>query len=199
MTTTTTTMKIKKIVGKHFRLVDVQVNDRERKKDADSKAVKHFAIQLFGINEKGETASMLVNNYEPFFYVKLPDAWDNDSYASRLHQNLVEHKDLQRVKNAIVSVQLVKKNKLYGFSAGKLFNFALITFQNIEAMNKVKGLWYYYDEQSGQRKMKSYRVSGQSLEIYESSIPPILRYFNIQNISPSGWVFLHTILCTVPT
>ena len=26
------------------------------------------------------------------------------------------------------------------------------------------------------------------LKLYESSLPPLLRYFHIQDISPSGWI-----------
>jgi hypothetical protein len=33
------------------------------------------------------------------------------------------------------------------------------------------------------------------LVLYESAIPPLLRYFHIQNISPSGWVFIQTNKC----
>ena len=34
-----------------------------------------FAIQMFGINEKGEKASILVEEYQPFFYLKVGDKW----------------------------------------------------------------------------------------------------------------------------
>jgi DNA polymerase elongation subunit (family B) len=188
-------------VGKHFRVVDIQVFDRETKEETEEgkakKKTKNFAIQMFAINEKGETASILVNNYQPFFYMRLPDSWTDDSYGSMLYQHFIEHPDLKQINSAIVSVSIVQKHKLYGFSAGKLSNFALITLKTVEAMNRVKRLWYTFDDNQ-QRKMKSYRVFGAPLELYESNLPPILRYFHIQNISPSGWVFLQTNLCTMP-
>uniref|UniRef100_A0A6C0HZ07 DNA-directed DNA polymerase n=1 Tax=viral metagenome TaxID=1070528 RepID=A0A6C0HZ07_9ZZZZ len=194
-------------VGKHFRLVDIQVFDRETKSTTEKSdstestkksKTKNFAIQMFAINEKGETASILVNNYQPFFYIRLPDNWDNSSYSSLIYQHFIEHRELQNIKSAIVSVSIVQKHKLYGFSAGKLHNFALVTFKTVEAMNRVKRLWYTFDENQ-QRRMKSYIISGKKLELYESNLPPILRYFHINNISPSGWVFLQTNLCSVLT
>ena len=193
-----------KQIGKHFRLVDIQIFDKvsettKSETKSRSKKNKHFAIQIFAINEKGETASIIVNNYQPFFYLLLPDQWD-DSYSSIIHQHFLEHPDLnERIKSAIISVKIVQHHKLYGFTAGKLYNFAQINFKTMEAMNKVKGLWYSYDKRTQQRRMTPYRIYNHPLQLYESNIPPILRYFHIQNISPSGWIFLQTNQCTIPT
>ena len=32
-------------------------------------------IQMFGINEKGDTCTMFVRDYQPFFYIKVGDEW----------------------------------------------------------------------------------------------------------------------------
>ena len=48
------------------------------------------------------------------------------------------------------------------------------------------------------QKFKGFRFLNCNLELYEGSIPPLLRYFHINNISPSGWVFINTKLCTIP-
>ena len=34
-------------------------------------------VQMFGLNEQGETASIYVEGYTPFFYIKVGDDWDN--------------------------------------------------------------------------------------------------------------------------
>jgi hypothetical protein len=34
-----------------------------------------FAIQMFGINEEGQKASILVEDYQPFFFLKVGDKW----------------------------------------------------------------------------------------------------------------------------
>ena len=39
---------------------------------------------------------------------------------------------------------------------------------------------------------------GITLELYESTIPPLLRYFHIHNVSPSGWIFIHTTRAQTP-
>ena len=66
-----------------------------------------FHIQMFGINENGETASIIVNDYMPFFYVKVFDAWsqkETSMFSSDIEKN---------VPNALNSMRLVKKKKLY--------------------------------------------------------------------------------------
>ena len=37
-----------------------------------------FMIQMFGINETGNTCSVLVEGFKPFFYVKVADHWTFD-------------------------------------------------------------------------------------------------------------------------
>ena len=36
---------------------------------------KEFQVQMFGINETGETACILVTGFKPFFYVQIEDNW----------------------------------------------------------------------------------------------------------------------------
>ena len=66
------------------------------------------------------------------------------------------------------------------------------------AFNKTKNLWYQYDNETNQRKSKPFIYNQVSLELYESNIPPLLRFFHIQNISPSGWVIINTSKCIKP-
>ena len=47
-------------------------SDYERAAPRKKKDNKEFLVQMFGINEKGETASIFVTGYTPFFYVKVP-------------------------------------------------------------------------------------------------------------------------------
>ena len=45
--------------------------DNDEKCIVKKKTVKNFCIQMFGINEKGESCSIIVNDYKQFFYVKV--------------------------------------------------------------------------------------------------------------------------------
>ena len=198
------------VIGKYFRLIDFHVYDNHQKQsvsDSSSESSKSkevtsyipcsdykFIIQMFGLNENGETCCLYINDYKPFFYIKVGDSWNNDD-AQNLLAYLKSQPSLKYVKTAIESVKLVEHNKLYGFSGGKKSKFVLISFTNLQAMNRVKSLWYQYDNYSKQKKRVNLKYMGLHLELYESNIPPLLRYFHINNISPSGWVLVKTNKC----
>ena len=171
------------VCSKSFKLIDFQVYDERIEKKSQ------FAIQMFGVNETGETCSITVNGYKPFFYVKVGDNW-TDSDARALYHDLSKRIN----STAIATAELVEHKKLYGYTAGKLYKFVKLTFDNSSTMNRTKRLWYNENQQMIQMKFK-----GINVELYESAIPPLLRYFHIHNISPSGWIQIFTKKATVPS
>jgi len=220
MTTVLKPVGIIKSLGKYFRLLDfhffdsdprTQRNDSDKESASDECSISgrstetyincsdiNFTIQIFGLNESGQTCCLFINDYNPFFYIKVSDRWDNNT-AEEFVQYLREHPSMKYFKTGILSVKMVEHKALYGFTGGKTFKFILLTFQNIRTMNKVKNMWYTYDFETEIRKRQNIIFRGTTLELYESSIPPILRYFHIQNISPSGWVRVLTTKCRTPT
>ena len=140
-----------------------------------------FRIEMFGINEKGETAMILVEDMHPFFFIKVGDNWTD----ANMHNAMTDLLKYARIaRTSIVSFQLVDYYKLYGFSSGKQSKFIEVVFYNMATLYKFKRLFQQEDPVIYQ-KIK--------LELYESKIPPLLRYFHIQNISPSGWVEIRSV------
>ena len=209
-TTENTSAIIKKVVRKSFRLFDFNIYDHDNSVDIESdegscggsgdegrqKWVKNndqMTIQMFGVNEKGETFCIYIPDYQPFFYIKVADNWTERQMNELLQE--IRHNIDKRYKDCVLNMEFVQQHKLYGFSGGKKHKFIKITFQNVAAMNKVKNMWYFYLPEGDSaavngeyRKRKPYIFQKTSLELYESNIPPLLRYFHIHNISPSGWV-----------
>ena len=185
-----------------FRLFEFGVKDVKREKENDDdecaensggeedhrkkkKDDLQFVIQMFGKNEKGKTCSIIVKDYTPFFYVKIPDSW---GMAKKL--DFVNHLKEQVLgnyyKDGLLECKLVKRKKLYGFDGGKLHKFLVLKFVNMRVYYKVRGLFY-----NKQKKLQLYKgFERQPLELYEANIPPLLRFFHIKEISPSGWVSL---------
>jgi DNA polymerase elongation subunit (family B) len=189
------TTSAKKLIGKGFRLLDFRVFDqKDDESEEDSvDTASRFMIQMFGINDAGDTASITVEDYEPFFYVKVSKDWDQNTanaFMKELKRRLWKHSD------ALLSITIVDHHKLYGFSGGNKSRFVKLTFLNISAFNKIKSFWYRYEE--NERKSQPFVFDGTVLELYESNIPPLLRFFHIQNISPSGWVQVNTTKCILP-
>jgi len=178
-----------------FKLIDFKVYDEKTGDEDDEDYNKYednheFKIQMFGINESGETAAIYVTGFNPFFFAKVPDDWTNynkNAFISELKMKVGKY-----YKKSIVLSKLLNRKKLYGFDGGQQHQFILIKFANTRALNKAKNLWYLYT-QDGDRILKpgGYNFKGAGLELYESQIPPLLRLFHIREISPSGWIQLN--------
>jgi DNA polymerase elongation subunit (family B) len=190
-------VKRKPVVKKFFRLFDFHTYDEvQATDDSDSgsddgqkkvaKDNRIFVIQMFGVNEKGETCSLYIKDFHPFFYILVGNHWSNREKTELLKD--IHMKLGKKYEDSIVKSEIVENNKLYGFTAGNKDKFIKLTFKNTEVMNRTKNLWYTYVE-GGERKKTGYKFGGLPLELYESgNIPPLLRFFHIREISPSGWV-----------
>jgi DNA polymerase elongation subunit (family B) len=134
-----------------------------------------------------------VQEYQPFFYVKVPNVWGQK--MKNAFQDHLKAKVGKYYENSITECKLIEKKKLYEFDAGKLHRFILIKFANVSAYNKVKNFWYRdeMDEQGlKERRLidKGYFFKDCFIELYEANIPPLLRFFHLREVSPSGWVAL---------
>ena len=60
-----------------FKLLDFNVYDDNIINENSSKYRdnREFMVQVFGLNEKGETASIFIEGFTPFFYVKVDATW----------------------------------------------------------------------------------------------------------------------------
>jgi len=196
-------------MDKTVRLLDFNIYDEVVEKDTSSESdnssgeykykqdAKRFVIQIFGINEKGETFSIFVNDYKPFFYVKVDENWSIERKTEFL--NHIKSKVGKYYENSICECKIIKRKKLYGFDGGKEHKFIMFKFNNTIAMNKVKNLFYEYGK-NGRRLMdQGYVFQDTNTYLYEANIPPLLRYFHIKEISPSGWICIPLKKATVST
>ncbi len=148
-----------------------------------------MVIQMFGLNEKGESCALFVEDMNPFFYVLVPSDW-TERTKNKFIIDII--KTLGYAEGSIVKEKcaLVKRKKLYGFDGGKMHNFVVLYFKNMAIMNRVKNWWYISCPETNSYDLnpEGFDYNGTCLRIYESNIPPLLRFFHINEISPSGWV-----------
>ena len=116
-----------------FRLLDFNVYNKSNDDDDDdngsdsSQNIEKFEIQMFGINEKGETCSIYVENYRPFFFVRVGNTW-NEHIKKRFFDE-IKKKVGKNMSDQIISMELVDRKILYGFDSGKMQKFIQITFE----------------------------------------------------------------------
>jgi len=167
---------------------DSSEDDLKEKKSNVKKDKSIFMIQMFGLNEKGETCSIQVEEFKPFFYVMVNDKWN--TYTKECFLNHIKTKIGKYYQDSITECIIIKRKKLYGFDGGKEHKFIKFEFKSIAAYNKVKNLWYT-DYVSGHELLKDgYEFENTNIKLYEANIPPLLRLFHIKDISPSGWIAL---------
>ena len=152
---------------KDFRMFDFKTLDVE----TDVPGQRTFRIQMFGINESGETAAFFVDDFQPFFYVKVPPKWSN--YDVEAWFNETKKSCGKYAGKDCLYVELETHSKLYEFTASTSYKFAKCVFRTNSAFNQFR---------------KAVNSVSASMPTYESKIPPLLRYFHIYNVSPSGWI-----------
>jgi DNA polymerase elongation subunit (family B) len=151
-----------------------------------SKDKKQFVIQMFGINEQGETCCIIVRDHQPFFYAKVPESWGFDAKALFIGELKKAVGKFSEDSILTDECKLIRRKTLYGFDGGKDHKFLMLKFKNMAIMNKVKALWYERKGANSEMRLNPHGYKG--TQIYEANIPPLLRYFHIKDISPSGWV-----------
>ena len=177
-----------------FRIVDFNVynaTDTNQSESSDEeqntyKDPNNFIIQMFGVDDGGKTYSLTVEGFKPFFYVMVNDKWSiqmKEEFLAHLKDKMGKY-----YSESITECKIIKRKKLYGFDGGKEHKFIFIEFTNMSAFNKAKNLWYT-DYNSGHTLLKDgYKFKDSFTKLYEANIPPLLRFFHIRDISPSGWV-----------
>ena len=167
----------------------VSADQEENSEDEEGGRPKdnnQFVIQMFGVDETGKTYSLKAEGFRPFFYLMVNDKWSikmKESLLAHIKQKIGKY-----YENSITECKMIKRKKLYGFDGGKEHKFIFMEFANTAVFNKVKDLWYsnYYD---GHKLLKDgYAFNDTNIKLYESNIPPLLRFFHVKNISPSGWI-----------
>ena len=163
-----------------FRCIDFKVSDY---KD-DS-----FKIQIFGIDENRKSYSLRIDDFKPYFYIKVGDDW-TDHTVKEFFEYIKENNSddyalIKSMKDNIDEIKLVKHKTLYNFDNNKLHKFIYISCHNISLFYKIKNL--YYDKET-QKLNSGVEFNGTKTKLYEIMIPPMLRFFHLQNISPSGWI-----------
>ena len=82
-----------------FNFVNKSPEDFEEDEDSGEetnfKDDKMFEIEMFAINEIGETASITVTDYTPFFFIKVGSSWKDKDVKGFLAQIKKERQEFQ--------------------------------------------------------------------------------------------------------
>lgn len=169
-------------------------SDKNRSKPENPEDAELYNIIIYGTTKKGITVSARVTGYEPYFYIKPPEEWEN--YSDNKFKNEVAimkskiledkypcmyngNKYNRRItpcgyEKHLSSITMIKKKDFWGFTNNKEFKFIKVKVKSLMMYNNYK---FYFDS-----------LKNDGFKMYESNIDPFLRYIHEKNIKPSGWI-----------
>ena len=162
---------------------------RGKKESASKKqdlSRNELIIHLFGMTADGKSIRIEVNGFRPFFYIALPEC-NTPTEVSRM-KNKLQDKICQhpvfRSLSSLFTFELVHKQKLLGYTGGKLFPFLKISMPSMKMFYELRK--YFLDDQ--QKPKVSLGPGQKPLEVFESNIDPMLRFFHIRDLQTCGWI-----------
>lgn len=151
-------------------------------------AAGSYQITLFGSNQEGKSVSLAIMEFEPFFYIEIPDTWSSKErslYESFLLSRVPE-KDRDGVKMS------TEKHKIFwDFTNNRLFTF-------LKVQTRSKKLWTFLRDlcQDSETALpipiptaivRPGTKGSTTLRVFEANIDPLLRFFHLRELKPAGW------------
>jgi len=148
---------------------------------------EEYKFYMFGVTEAGDSISVRVDAYTPFFYVKIPEehqeTW-TDFKTKEVKAFLF--KKLYSLKDSLIKVSIVEKKDISFFTNEKKSKFLKIITKNEKCFKKCR---YILSPSNNRQKPVIPSVSSLELnfDIYEANIEPFIRFCHIKNIKLAGW------------
>ena len=142
---------------------------------------KKYVIRFFGRTNTGLSLTVTVNNFFPYFFIKIPRSWSMVQVKKLINAMKFMSKDHGKY---IYDYQAMEWKDFYGFRAEQKFNFLMVRFQCSDTMK-----FYHNRSRDGILEL---RIDGRNekFNLYESNFDPMLRFMHIQEIKSCGWVKL---------
>lgn len=159
---------------------ETQFSEYKRDGEIKKKMVgSKFIIQGFGVNEEGNSVAINVRDFPPHFYIGL------DSHISRekldMFVKTIKNKLPFYCKNDIDdSYDIVKRKHFYGFDNGTEYPFIRILFKSLKCFTCCSKIL--------EKELKVPGFPKKIYKLYETNIPPLLRFIHFKNIKPATWI-----------
>ena len=152
-----------------------------------------YKIGLFGRTIDNKSIYVTLNNFTPYFYIKIPNDWKQTKVFTLI--NYIKSKITNKtVLKGFKNFDIVERKDLYGFTDYKNFKFVRLVFEN---MKSFKAFEYWILQN---RIISPYLFKYPArLQIYESNIEPFIRYMHIRKLSACGWVKISNYSSLGPT
>lgn len=160
-----------------FQILDWSSSHRDTLEGAQK-----YIVRLFGMTEDKKTICVEATDFTPYFYIEVPDNWgERDKHAL---MDVLRSTTGKKFKDRTAKGELIKRYKFWEFSAGKLFKFIRLTFDDEETRRT-----YMY---ALSERVISIPLIGirKKFRVYEANIDPLIRFMHTQDLNACGWCTL---------
>ena len=149
--------------------------------DNDKKFTK-YKIRLFGRTAENKSVIANINNYFPFFYIKIPNELSEHKIYNLINYIKIKISN-EKIIRGFKSFDIIKRKDLYGFTAYSDFKFVRLVFCNMKSYKSFE--YWIKNNKISNSLISKYPIQ---LKLYESNIEPFLRCMHIQKLNACGWV-----------
>ena len=149
-----------------------------------------YKVVVYGITQHSESVAVVLEDYEPYFYIRVPYELQGKftkKMLSSLYSEIkskVWSREKINYKDSIVAKEILERKEFYGFTNDKPIQFIRFRFRSIGSMRAYSWLF--------NQPLKISTIDKRELyyQLYESNIDPLLRLCHIQSVLPVGWIKL---------
>ncbi len=181
--------------------------------DDDKLARKVFQILLYGSDAKGHSVCLHVEDFRPYFFVRLPTGVSKT--AVRVLEAWIRRSVPDTIQHRVALRQETHKT-LLDFNGGKLAHFLRVEVPSQALWRRLKDLFitqqckprlYYTRTMLGEGAVSALNAavaenaevleslgflsadgSKIGFKLYEANIDPVLRFFHERDLAPAGWM-----------
>lgn len=144
---------------------------------------KKYVIRLFGRTQEQQTIYVEVTDFNPYFFVELPENWSKRQIDKLI--DLVKRRVYPKAcADGLIRHRTVNRCSFSKFTNYQKFPFEQLIFSDYDSM---KAFARVFD-----KPLKDYTLSPKEfkLKLYESNIEPHLRCMHCQELEACGWIKL---------
>jgi DNA polymerase elongation subunit (family B) len=143
-----------------------------------------YKIKIYGRTESGESITVEVDKFYPYFYVKIPENWTLANAVVLINYFKLKINSKSAIKG-LKSFEIVEKKDSYGFNADKIFKFLKLVFKDTVSYRAFENHIEY-----NKINCRSLFSNPVKLRLYESNLESLLRFLHVTNLQSCGWIKL---------
>lgn len=153
--------------------------------DVEEDTLKKYVIRLYGTTNDHKKIFVKVEDYTPYFYVRIPKEWKKpkvEQFVGVITEEVKKNPKNNEILNSLKNWDIVDRCIFKEFTNYKLFQFVRLIFHSYEGFRAY--------ERVLNKPIKNFLLGTKPMkyELYESNIEPNLRFMHTRDLQAVGWV-----------